>query len=162
MSRLSKGSILEAAVKLAEESGPQKVSLRGVAAKAGCAPPSIYHYFENKAELMQGIFDTAICALEELTINCDSHTDVMKKISQFWLERRTEFVLSFMNPFHPFKFTDCDLYDEILKRAAKTKCEAEIRLASIYGVLAVSINQSYSVDETNELLGALIRELDHD
>ncbi|MEV0749835.1 TetR/AcrR family transcriptional regulator [Streptomyces sp. NPDC050273] len=47
--------IIEAAVKLLENSGPDAVSTRAVAAAAGMQPPAIYRLFGDKAGLLEAV-----------------------------------------------------------------------------------------------------------
>ncbi|MBL6938351.1 MAG: TetR family transcriptional regulator [Alphaproteobacteria bacterium] len=48
----TRGSILEAARRVAARDGSREMSLRGVAAEAGFAPAALYGYFSGKDELL--------------------------------------------------------------------------------------------------------------
>jgi AcrR family transcriptional regulator len=53
--RLTKGAILQAALKLVDAEGVEALSMRKLAAQLRVNPMSIYHHVENKAALLAGI-----------------------------------------------------------------------------------------------------------
>lgn len=65
---LSRERVLTAAVALADASGIEAVTMRGIADELGCEAMSLYHYVKGKAELLAGlvevILDEIIAATE--------------------------------------------------------------------------------------------------
>jgi TetR/AcrR family tetracycline transcriptional repressor len=54
---LTEGEILDAALALLDDSGPDAASVRGIAAKVGVAPNAIYTYFPDKAAVFTALTD---------------------------------------------------------------------------------------------------------
>jgi AcrR family transcriptional regulator len=50
---LSPGAVVDAAIRLVAVSGPDKLTLAGVAAATGVAPPSLYRYIDSVDELFR-------------------------------------------------------------------------------------------------------------
>ena len=48
--------ILDAALKMFEESGYEKTTMRGIAERAGISLGSAYYYFKSKEQLIQGFY----------------------------------------------------------------------------------------------------------
>ncbi len=48
--------IIDIAMDLFSDQGYENVSMRKIAERAGCAPPTLYHYFANKRALLQHIW----------------------------------------------------------------------------------------------------------
>jgi AcrR family transcriptional regulator len=55
--RLSRARVLEAAVELADKSGLEAFSMRGLAQELGVVPMALYKHFANKDELLDGMVD---------------------------------------------------------------------------------------------------------
>jgi AcrR family transcriptional regulator len=53
--RLTKGAILQAALKIVDTDGVDALSMRKLAGQLGVNPMSIYHHVENKAALLDGL-----------------------------------------------------------------------------------------------------------
>lgn len=60
----TEGQILEAALALLAEGGPEALSMRSVAARVGVSAPAIYHYFRNKQALVDRVVATGFRRLE--------------------------------------------------------------------------------------------------
>ena len=54
---LSEEEILDAALSLLDDGGPNAASVRGVAAKVGVAPNAVYTYFADKAAVFRALVD---------------------------------------------------------------------------------------------------------
>ena len=55
--RRKRESILNAAQEILDEKGPHKMSLRAVARRAGCAPATLYEYFDSLFDLLDALAD---------------------------------------------------------------------------------------------------------
>ncbi len=56
--------ILDAAVRLIDAGGPERVTLRGVAREAGISAPSIYDHFADRTEILAAVLDRFLGELE--------------------------------------------------------------------------------------------------
>jgi AcrR family transcriptional regulator len=65
-SRLTRGAILEAFVRILETEGHEACSLRRITDLAGVGLGSVYDYFPNKQALLAGYFRENSCALQEI------------------------------------------------------------------------------------------------
>jgi TetR/AcrR family tetracycline transcriptional repressor len=54
---LSKSAILDAALSLLDDGGPEAASIRGIAARVGVAPNAVYTYFPDKAAVVRGLVE---------------------------------------------------------------------------------------------------------
>jgi TetR/AcrR family tetracycline transcriptional repressor len=54
---LSEGDILDAALSLLDEGGPDAASVRGIAARVGVAPNAVYTYFPDKAAVVKALVE---------------------------------------------------------------------------------------------------------
>lgn len=59
---LSREAIVVAAIDLADESGPEAVSMRRLAAVLGVEPMTLYHYVPNKEALFDGMVEQVIAS----------------------------------------------------------------------------------------------------
>jgi AcrR family transcriptional regulator len=62
--RLSRARVLEAAVALADEIGPEAFSMRGLAHELGVVPMALYKHVANKEELLDGMVDIVFSEME--------------------------------------------------------------------------------------------------
>jgi AcrR family transcriptional regulator len=69
---LDRDTILEAALRLVDEHGLEALTMRRLAAEVGVEVMSLYHYFPNKAAVLDGVADTL---LGELRVARASHDD---------------------------------------------------------------------------------------
>jgi AcrR family transcriptional regulator len=60
---LTRGRVLAAAAALIERDGLAAFSIRGLGARLGCEPMSVYHYFSSKAHLLDALVDRAIAGV---------------------------------------------------------------------------------------------------
>src|SRR3954447_22718424 len=61
---LSRDRILQAALELADESGIESVTMRGLAQVLGFEAMSLYNYVANKDDLLNGILDLVLAETE--------------------------------------------------------------------------------------------------
>ena len=61
---LSRETVLEAALALADAEGPEALSFRRLAARLGVTPMALYHHVESKDALLDGIGDLVLSRLE--------------------------------------------------------------------------------------------------
>src|SRR4028119_159397 len=54
---LTEDEILDAALDLLDEGGPDAASIRGIAARVGVAPNAVYTYFPDKAAVVRGLVE---------------------------------------------------------------------------------------------------------
>ncbi len=84
---LSRESVLEAALAIADLEGLDALTMRRLAADLGAAPMALYRYFRNKDELVISLFDCVISAYEAADHH---HADWREEIrSSFRWFRRT-------------------------------------------------------------------------
>ena len=57
---LSEEAILDAALSLLAESGADRVTIRGIAARVGVAPNGVYTYFPDKAAVLHGVVESIL------------------------------------------------------------------------------------------------------
>ena len=75
---LSEQDILDAALQLLDEGGPEAASIRGIAARVGVAPNAVYTYFPDKAAVVSAL-------VERLLGEVDG--DVLADRSRDWRDR---------------------------------------------------------------------------
>lgn len=54
---LTEGEILDAALRLLDDGGPDAASVRGIAARVGVAPNAVYTYFPDKAAVVKALVE---------------------------------------------------------------------------------------------------------
>ena len=64
MERLTRQRIVEEAVALLDDEGPESLSMRRLASRLGVSPMSLYHHVADKAELVDGIAEHLMSQLE--------------------------------------------------------------------------------------------------
>jgi AcrR family transcriptional regulator len=75
---LSEHEILDAAMALLDEGGPDAASIRGIAARVGVAPNAVYTYFPDKAAVVKALVDRLLGEVDH---------DVFSGSSQPWRQR---------------------------------------------------------------------------
>ena len=75
---LSDDEILDAALDLLDEGGPDAASVRGIAARVGVAPNAVYTYFPDKAAVVKGLVERLLAGVDH---------DVFADRSRPWRER---------------------------------------------------------------------------
>ncbi|MEV7416380.1 TetR family transcriptional regulator [Streptomyces sp. NPDC089919] len=74
--------ILETALRLFQERGYDKTTMRGIAKEAGVSVGNAYYYFESKEHLVQGFYDR-IAAEHQAAVRpvLDAETDLQKRLA---------------------------------------------------------------------------------
>ena len=62
---LSEDEILDAALSLLDDGGPNAASVRGIAAKVGVAPNAVYTYFPDKAAVFQALIERLLGEVDD-------------------------------------------------------------------------------------------------
>src|SRR4028118_1397779 len=75
---LTDDEILDAALALLDEGGPDAASVRGIAARVGVAPNAVYTYFPDKAAVVKGIVERLLAGVDQ---------DVFADRERPWRER---------------------------------------------------------------------------
>src|ERR671921_760505 len=75
---LTEDEILDAALGLLDEGGPDAASVRGIAARVGVAPNAVYTYFPDKAAVVRGLVERLLGGVDH---------DVFADREQPWRER---------------------------------------------------------------------------
>ncbi|WP_371617529.1 TetR family transcriptional regulator [Streptomyces sp. NBC_00454] len=138
--------ILETALRLFQERGFDKTTMRGIAKEAGVSVGNAYYYFESKEHLVQGFYDRIGAAhLAAVRPILDSETDLQKRLAGVltsWLDIAApyhEFASQFFknaadpeSPLSPFspeseaaRNQAIDMHREVLA-GAKTKVPDEL------------------------------------
>ena len=98
--------ILDAARQLFVRDGYDSTSMRGIAAKVGCSPGILYHYFEDKpaimARLVRETFGLMRSRLEAIRLDSAPVEDRLRRglraYMEFGLEHPHHYALLFMTP----------------------------------------------------------------
>jgi AcrR family transcriptional regulator len=79
---LSRQKIVEAALTLLEEDGPDALSMRRLAQRLHVSPNALYTHVQSKADLIEGLVDEVYAGLELTVDPADNWTDQLAAISQ--------------------------------------------------------------------------------
>ncbi|MET7397739.1 TetR/AcrR family transcriptional regulator [Dactylosporangium sp. NPDC005572] len=77
---LSDAAIVDAALDLLDDRGPDGMSLRGIATALGVAPNALYTYFPDKAALLRAVVDRLIGTHADLDALADPAVPVRRRI----------------------------------------------------------------------------------
>ncbi len=69
--RLSRETILDAYIRLADREGPEAVSLRRLGAELGVDATAVYRHFRDKAALLEAVADRLLSALADRVVRTD-------------------------------------------------------------------------------------------
>ncbi|MET7457340.1 TetR family transcriptional regulator [Streptomyces sp. NPDC005574] len=147
-SEQTRALILETAMRLFEERGYDKTTMRAIAKEAGVSVGNAYYYFEGKEHLIQGFYDR-IAAEHRAAVRevLDRETDLEARLAgvlRTWLDVATpyhEFAVQFFknaadpdSPLSPFspesehaRVAAVDVHREVLAGATRTKVPEELR-----------------------------------
>ena len=148
---ISKDSILNACEKLIQ-SNDSSISMRKIAGQIGCAPPSIYYYFENKTQILQALWERVLEQSQEYISRSYSNIEAYNLYIQFWLERPLEFASFVMDKEHPIEFKISSDYELILNRFHDDQLHAQAILAAAHGVIMFCIHQKLSETEAKKII----------
>ena len=94
----TKQRIVEAALRLFEERGYERTTMRAVAAEAGVSLGSAYYYFDSKEHLVQGFYDRVqVLHREEAEVRLSGAT-----VFAYRLLAAVEAFVDVARPYHPF------------------------------------------------------------
>lgn len=105
----TRGQILAAAVRLFGERGYDKLSMRELAAAAGCSPANLYHHFASKYEIFFTIIEEAMLrhleGLREALAEHDDPVDQLRHVLENHLRLHVERpeVRLLRQDFHPLQ-----------------------------------------------------------
>lgn len=147
-SEQTRALILETAMRLFQERGYDKTTMRAIAAEAGVSVGNAYYYFAGKEHLIQGFYDR-IAAEHQVAIRevLARETDLEARLAgvlKGWLDIATpyhEFAVQFFknaadpdSPLSPFssesehaRVEAISIHREVLRGATKTKVPEELR-----------------------------------
>ena len=148
---ISKDAILNACEKLIL-SNDASISMRKIAGQIGCAPPSIYYYFENKAQILQALWDRVLDQSQQYVSKSYSQMEAYHLYIQFWLDRPLEFATFVMDKDHPIDFTLSPDYQLILARFHEDDFKAKAIYATAHGVIMFIIHQKLNDAEAASLI----------
>ncbi|MFF4358634.1 TetR/AcrR family transcriptional regulator [Streptomyces sp. NPDC001604] len=147
-SEQTRALILETAMRLFQERGYEKTTMRAIAQEAGVSVGNAYYYFAGKEHLIQGFYDR-LAAEHRVAIRevLDRETDLEARLAgvlKVWLDIATpyhEFAVQFFknaadpdSPLSPFseesehaRLEAISVHREVLAGATKTKVPEELR-----------------------------------
>ncbi|WP_405869838.1 MULTISPECIES: TetR/AcrR family transcriptional regulator [unclassified Streptomyces] len=147
-SEQTRALILETAMRLFQERGYDKTTMRAIAKEAGVSVGNAYYYFAGKEHLIQGFYDR-IAAEHRVAVRevLDRETDLEARLAgvlRAWLDIATpyhEFAVQFFknaadpdSPLSPFspesehaRVEAISVHREVLAGATKTKVPDELR-----------------------------------
>lgn len=147
-SEQTRALILETAMRLFQERGYEKTTMRAIAQEAGVSVGNAYYYFAGKEHLIQGFYDR-LAAEHRVAIRevLDRETDLEARLAgvlKAWLDIATpyhEFAVQFFknaadpdSPLSPFspesehaRMEAISVHREVLAGATKTKVPDELR-----------------------------------
>ena len=84
---VTESEILDAALQLLDEGGPQAASIRGIAARVGLAPNAVYTYFPDKAAVIKGLVERLLGEVDH-DVFADPDRDWRERVEAVSLELR--------------------------------------------------------------------------
>ncbi|MEV4067533.1 TetR/AcrR family transcriptional regulator [Nonomuraea dietziae] len=75
---LSRGLVLEAAIRVADRGGVEAITMRRVAQELGVEAMSLYHHVPNKDAILDGVVDAVFAAIELPSAECDDWRDAIR------------------------------------------------------------------------------------
>jgi AcrR family transcriptional regulator len=76
--QLSRGRVLEAAIRVADRGGVEAITMRRVAQELGVEAMSLYHHVPNKDAILDGVVDAVFAAIELPPAGCDDWRDAIR------------------------------------------------------------------------------------
>lgn len=152
---ITKQQILDASEQLIFHNGDVKVSLRKIASTIGCAPPSIYYYYANKAAIMQDLWERV---MERTLTEVERHIDAQDAIlayGEYWLRHPQQFRIFMMSQDFSISLDRSVNYQKICDHfSAQTNQPSKLIMASLHGIL-LSISHQHM--ETNEAQRSMVK-----
>ncbi|WP_219536147.1 TetR/AcrR family transcriptional regulator [Nonomuraea guangzhouensis] len=75
---LSRGLVLEAAIRVADRGGVEAITMRRVAQELGVEAMSLYHHVPNKDAILDGVVDMVFAAIKLPGAECDDWRDAIR------------------------------------------------------------------------------------
>ncbi|RVX46771.1 TetR family transcriptional regulator [Nonomuraea polychroma] len=75
---LSRGLVLEAAIRVADRGGVEAITMRRVAQELGVEAMSLYHHVPNKDAILDGVVDMVFAAIKLPRVECDDWRDAIR------------------------------------------------------------------------------------
>jgi AcrR family transcriptional regulator len=85
---LTEGDILDAALSLLDDGGPDAASVRGIAARVGVAPNAVYTYFPDKAAVVKALVERLLGEVDH-DVFADRERPWRERVAALALELRT-------------------------------------------------------------------------
>ena len=148
---ISKDAILNACEKLIL-SNESSISMRKIAGQIGCAPPSIYYYYANKAQILQALWERVLEQSQQYVSKSYSQMEAYHLYIQFWLDRPLEFSTFVMDKDHPIDFTLSPDYQTILSRFHEDDSTAKAIFATAHGVVMYIVHQNLNDAQSAALI----------
>jgi AcrR family transcriptional regulator len=99
---LSRARVLQTAVALADEAGPEAFSMRGLAQELGVVPMALYKHVANKDELLDGMVDIVFSEIELPSEDLDWRSAMRgRAISTREALKRHSWAIGMMESRHP-------------------------------------------------------------
>ncbi len=99
---LSRARVLETAVALADEAGPEAFSMRGLAQELGVVPMALYKHVANKDELLDGMVDIVFSEIEPPSGELDWRSAMRRRaMSAREVLKRHSWAIGMMESRHP-------------------------------------------------------------
>ena len=76
---LSRERVLASAIAVADAAGVRALTIRSLAADLGVTPMSVYHYFANKSEILDGIVDLVFSEIDLPPGNGDWRSEIRRR-----------------------------------------------------------------------------------
>ena len=133
-----RAQLLDEARALLESGGRAELNLRGLAARAGIAPGSVYHHYASKAALMAGLAAVGFRDLEDILRDAAATAPQATPIRTCALA------------YFAFARSQPALYDLMFDAAMMSDREVAIARNSAFAVLEAAISQSPSQQSRDE------------
>ena len=99
---LNRDRIIRAAVALADQTGLESFSMRGLAPELGVVPMALYKHVKNKDELLDGMVDVVFDEIEDPSIDIDWKDAMLRRaLSARQALRRHPWAIGLMETRHP-------------------------------------------------------------
>lgn len=146
-----KKRILDAAEKLFNEYGVDRVRIRDIAAQAGMTTGAIYHHYKNKDELLLKIFERSSGEAERNMLNNFNYSDPLKDIERFLCDVMVDQVFADGLEFTKYRVFKVLKYER--NSGFDSCCDKLVKRASQQGLL----NPSISLDEAADYIKLIFR-----
>lgn len=163
--RVSREQVLNATLDLVLSDGVKAVSLRKIAAKVGCAAPTIYYYFSSKQEIIETLWTKQIDVVLEHSFVYTDLFDILYHYGSYWLVHRSLFQLMFLGEdvsvveLSSYAVLEKTIEAKFHERGCRIQWAArrtQITLAAIHGLVLSSKHRFIEPTEAGILLESSI------